>query len=229
MSAPERCEELRGLASELALGIADGQERAGLLDHVADCADCRNELEQLSILADDLLLLAPEHEPPLGFELRALRALQPRPRAARRRRARLVPALAAALVAAAVTAGTLLLAFRDDRQLAGQYRATLARAHGSAFTAAQLRTVAGRPAGTVFLYRGSPSWIMITVEGRYRSRVERAELVSVDGRPISLETFRLGSGSWGGTLPADPKTLHRLRLLAAGGRIVLTAYLPRDW
>ena len=32
------CERLRELAPELALGIADGEERAWALEHLADCA-----------------------------------------------------------------------------------------------------------------------------------------------------------------------------------------------
>ena len=84
MSPSGACDEARDLAGELALGIADGEDRARVLEHAADCPDCRRELERLSVLADELLLLAPEREPPAGFEVRVLRAVQPRP--ARRRR-----------------------------------------------------------------------------------------------------------------------------------------------
>jgi hypothetical protein len=140
-----------------------------------------------------------------------------------------VPALAAASLATAVTAGALLYAFRDDRRLADHYRATLAQAHGSSFTAVQLHTTTGAPGGTLFAYRGTPSWIIVTVTTPYRTTVERAELVSRDGRTIPLPAFRLSSGSWGGALPVDPATIAGLHLLDSDGRPLLLAYLPRSW
>ena len=60
MTADDRCHEIRELAAELALGIADGEDRARVLEHVADCADCRREVESFSAVADELLVLAPE-------------------------------------------------------------------------------------------------------------------------------------------------------------------------
>jgi anti-sigma factor RsiW len=71
------CEQTRGLASELALGIADGAERAAALEHLAGCAECRRAVAELSEVTDELLLRAPEHEPPPGFESRVLAQIQP--------------------------------------------------------------------------------------------------------------------------------------------------------
>ena len=53
------CDQIRDLAPELALGIADGAERASALRHVANCPDCRRVLDELSTVSDELLLLAP--------------------------------------------------------------------------------------------------------------------------------------------------------------------------
>jgi hypothetical protein len=219
------CEETRALAAEVALGIADGADRAGVLEHAAACAECRRELERLTALGDELLLLAPAHEPPPGFELRALRALPSRAQR-RRRLLRPLPAVAAALAAAALTAGGLLLAFRDDRQLAQHYRATLAEAHGSYFGAVRLRDPAGAPAGVLFTYRGSPSWIVITVDPGDRASVAGAELVLRDGRRVPLRRFRLEGGAWGGALPVDPGAIAALHLLSPEGRSALVATLP---
>jgi len=224
MARSERCEETRDLAAEVALGIADGEERARLLEHAAACADCRRELERLSGLADELLVLGPEHEPPAGFELRVLRALRPRPE--RRRWVRAWPAVAAALAAALLTAGGLLLAFRDDRRVADHYRATLAQADGSYFGAIRLHDAAGAPGGSVFIYRGSPSWLVVTVAPPRRASVAGAELVARDGRRIPLPSFRLGGGAWGGTLSIDLEALAAVHLLDRDGRSVLVADLP---
>src|SRR5437867_5785616 len=157
MAGNASCQEIRELTSELALGIADGEDRARVLEHVQDCPECREELEQFTILADELLVLAPEREPPAGFELRTLRALQPSQPKQRWRRPALV--LVAAALASLVTAAGVLYGVRDDRRLASEYRATLAQAHGSSFKAVALQDDTGSNAGNLFVYRGSPSWI----------------------------------------------------------------------
>src|SRR4051794_41957840 len=99
------CEQTRNLAGELALGIADGAERAAALEHLAGCAECRRAVAELSDVTDELLLLAPEREPPPGFESRVLAHLQPAP-ASRPRR----PRPARALLTLAPPAGTALVA-----------------------------------------------------------------------------------------------------------------------
>ena len=58
------CEQVRALAADLAIGNADGQERDAALRHTATCAECRLLVSELSSVVDDLLLLAPSHEPP---------------------------------------------------------------------------------------------------------------------------------------------------------------------
>ena len=66
------CEELRDLAPEIALGTVDGEERAEALRHLATCTECRRVVDQLSEVADELLMLAPVQEPPAGFESRVI-------------------------------------------------------------------------------------------------------------------------------------------------------------
>ena len=46
------CTEFEGVASELALGILYGEERAAALDHVETCRACRRELTLLTDAAD---------------------------------------------------------------------------------------------------------------------------------------------------------------------------------
>jgi hypothetical protein len=225
MAASERCTEVRELATELALGIADGEERALVLEHAANCADCRRELERLSGVADELLALAPEEEAPLGFELGVLRAIEPPVPAHRRPLSRLA-LVAAVLVTAALTAGGMLLGFRDDRQLADQYRAALEHAHGYYFGSSELRDAGGRRAGAVFAYGGDPSWITIAVNPAFRGTVEEAEIVAGDGGRIPLEGFRLEDGVWGGALPLSPRELVAVHLVDRDGRSVLIADLP---
>src|SRR6185437_11471604 len=98
------CARTREALPELALGIADGEQRAVALEHVAGCSDCRRELDELSSLADQLITLAPQREPPAGFENRVLDRLavpQTRRSSARRRLRWLALAVALPAVAAA--------------------------------------------------------------------------------------------------------------------------------
>src|SRR3954463_9399291 len=113
------CEPTRELAAELALGVADGEQRARALRHLAECAECRRAVDELSQVADDLLLLAPEHDPPPGFESAVLARVQPPPAREHitRRHRRVLAPLATAAVAAAATAAIVLHATGDDRGL----------------------------------------------------------------------------------------------------------------
>jgi hypothetical protein len=69
------CARMGQLLPELALGVAAGDERARALGHLARCVPCRSVLESAAAAADALLLIAPEREPPPGFETRVLAGL----------------------------------------------------------------------------------------------------------------------------------------------------------
>jgi len=228
-----RCEEIRDLAPELALGIADGEERAEALRHLSTCGECRRALEQLSQVADELLVLAPVQEPPPGFESQVAKALDLQ-RPPRRRRARwptprwLAPRLGPALAAAAVTAAVLVGVYSDDRQTADRYRDTLAQADGRYFQAERLTDPAGSEGGVVFGYEGSPSWLFVTVDPAHRDAVTSGELVTTDGRTIPLPSFELDRrGSWGGAIPLDVSKVASVRLLGEGPGEVLQADLGK--
>src|SRR5215475_15965457 len=90
MNAEMGCDQVRDLAADLAIGIADGQERDAALRHAATCPSCRRLVSELSSVVDDLLLLAPSHEPPPGFASRTVARISPP--AARGRRLGIRPA-----------------------------------------------------------------------------------------------------------------------------------------
>ena len=220
------CEETRELAAELALGIADGADRARALRHLAECPECRRSVEELSAVVDELLLVAPQHEPPAGFESRVVSRIAP-PRSARRRRRLFLAPVAAAAAAAALAAGIVLGATSGDRRLADQYRQTLAAANGSYFEATRLQDADGRRAGLVYGYRGNPSWIYVDL---YTERAQdyRAELVLTSGRRVPLPTFGLDptTGSAGRAIPVDLEWVARVELVGSQQGDVLTATLP---
>jgi anti-sigma factor RsiW len=224
------CDRTRELAAELALGILDGEQRAQALRHLAECPECRRAVEALTAVTDELLMLAPEREPPAGFESRVLARLQPPPAATRprRRMRRVLAPLAAAAAAAAVATAVVLQTTSDDRRLADHYRATLAAGHGSSFEAARLRAPGEVPAGVVYAYRGATSWIFVVVYGAHRGVAYSAELATTSGRRVALPSFRLDprTGTSGEAIPVDLSTVSSVRLVGPSPGDVLEADLP---
>jgi Putative zinc-finger len=218
------CERMRELAPEVALGTIEGEERAEALRHLATCAECRRAVDRYASVADELLLLAPVHEPPAGFESRVVEAIAPR---RRRRWRRLLVRLGPPIATAAATAIALFAVFNDDRVTADRYRETLAQADGRYFRATPLRDETGADAGVVFGYQGTPSWVFVTVDDRHRDQAATAELITRDRRTVPLPAFALGpGGSWGGALPGNLYDVTAVRLLGEQPGQVLVAEVP---
>jgi Putative zinc-finger len=228
------CEEIRDLAPEIALGIADGEERAEALRHLSTCAECRRVVEQLSQVADELLVLAPAQEPPPGFESRVADATglgrPPRRRLARWLTPRwLAPRLGPALATAVVTAAALVAVYHDDRRTAERYRETLEQAGGQYFQAEPLTDETGARGGVAFGYEGSPSWLLVTVDPKHRDAVTSAELVTREGRTIPLRSLELDpEGSWGGAIPVNLYKVASIRLLGESPGEALQASFPQN-
>lgn len=219
-----RCEQMRMLAPELALGMVNGEERARALDHLTACPSCRREIGHLAAVADELLLLAPSREVPIGFESRAVERMRPElPRSGRRRA--LVPALAVAAALALGAFGSLLVV-DDDLELASRYRETLSIANGKYLSATPLEAPGEARAGTAFGYQGEPSWLFITVEPEHRAGVRGAEIMTRDGARVPLPAFRLhpSTGSWGRELPIELWNVDMVRLRLAGGEALVAEF-----
>src|SRR3954471_18883310 len=180
------CEELNELAPEVALGTIGGEERAEALRRLATCGECRRLVDQLTTVADELLMLAPVQEPPVGFESRAIDALGFRWPPRRRLGRRLLMWLGPPVAAAAATAVALVGVYHDDHVTAERYRSTLEQANGKSFQAEPLRDATGAEAGVAFGYQGNPSWMLVTVDPGHRDEVASAELVTRDRRTIGL-------------------------------------------
>ncbi|MGH9186113.1 MAG: anti-sigma factor family protein, partial [Acidimicrobiales bacterium] len=120
----------------MAIGVASADDRARLLGHLGTCADCATLLGDLSNVVDHIVALAPEHEPPGGFESHVLARLadgrrpgvgQPTAVSSPPNRWRGVALRAAVVVlVAAVAAGVVYQGDASDRRLADRVRATLA-------------------------------------------------------------------------------------------------------
>jgi len=163
MTGEMGCDQVRDLAPELALGIAEGQERVAALSHLSGCPECRQLVSDLSSVGDGLLL-APSREPPRGFESSVLARLD-HPLHERRvlplmRGRRWVAIAAAAVVLGAAVGGlSVYWTTADDRRLADSYQAVLSQGQGAYFLAGPLQGSQGRVgtpcSGTRDVHHGS--------------------------------------------------------------------------
>src|SRR5262249_31889730 len=109
------CDQTSDVASELALDVLAGDERAAALAHLETCASCRHDVAQLTETAEELLLLAPEVEPSSHFESDVLARVDAMSRVAstdeiRRARTRRLRRVTAAVgVAAALVIGIVVV------------------------------------------------------------------------------------------------------------------------
>jgi hypothetical protein len=211
------CLEVRELAPELALGLVSGADRAHALTHLASCTECRMLVEGLSRTADTLLLLAPEAEPPIGFESRAMsRATGGRRRIPRRWVAAVA---AAAVLSSAITGIAMYAAGGQTRSLARQYERVVTAIGGKTLRAAVLRSIDGRVVGKVYAYQGKPSWLFLVVTDRDGTGEYQIELDPITGESIRLAKLRIqaGQGSWASTAAIDIDQLQSVRVIDQTG------------
>ena len=131
------CAEISPALPELALGVLTGRDRVVALAHTESCSPCADELEQLARAADAVVLVAPELEPPVGFEVRLFSRMgvsDDVPTPIRRRRPYVVPGLGGrrggALHRAGRRLGAVVVPDRAYRCCGGRAHARGDRDHG---------------------------------------------------------------------------------------------------
>jgi hypothetical protein len=216
------CADVRAAAAELALGMVSGVERAAALEHLAGCPACRAEVESLADVADALLLLAPQAEPPLGFETRVVDRMAAaglgvshRPR--RRWRLATMAAVAAAVLGVAIGFSGLYERNRGT-SLDREYVNALRVLGGKALLAGRLTTTDGAPTGEVFVYEGHPSWIYVYVSDKTASGPLSVELQWARGAPATVAGLNLvrGHGSLGAHIEWRAGGLQSVRVRGSG-------------
>lgn len=212
------CASVREHAPDLALDILSGGERAEMLDHLAFCAGCQAVVDEYIDVADLLPHLAPDLEPPPGFESRVARAMRPDRRRATRRLVAAVAVAAAAATITSVAAIRVIEADSTDDRVA---------------SAPSLRTVRmmgadGLPVGRVTVSNGSPAALVVSVDyavpdGAYTLEL-RAKHSSAD--EVGTITIADGRGEWSGRAVIPTGTRSTLALVGASGTTVCTADIP---
>jgi hypothetical protein len=202
------CSEVHESAAEFALDILDSPDRAAIAAHLLRCPVCREEITEMQAAANQLLDLVPGTEPPVGFEQRVLDrvgvGVSPL-----RRHLRVVLASAAALIIAVGTALGFTIAG------ASHSRTVLAEA--------ELQQ-AGHDVGEVYLYPGTPDWIVMSVHDAASASRVTCEVMSRDGSMTKLGTFHLvkGQGTWGAEYPAGTNAAM-VYLIGDTGNLVASA------
>ncbi len=225
------CEAIEAELPELALGTLSGRRRVAVLEHVASCARCEGEVEQLSLVADSLLRLAPEVEPPVGFEVRIFDRLgvtppaaddevdEPVPLEAVRRRRRPV-----AIALGAVAASVVALAVGFGAGWWASPRPGAPALTSSAVHVAQLES-STEMSGQVITYASSPPWLLMTVDGPGATGNVTCEVRMADGTEHAVGTFWIekGYGSWAAPLPVSSSQVRSASLVDAHGVTLATA------
>lgn len=204
---PTACERFDANAEDLALGHTTEPLRAELLAHAATCASCRALLDGLVSVTDRLLLLAPEVEPPAGFEGRVMdRLAADTPTAPRQHRRWMLAAAAVILVAGAFVAGW---AITDEQPVD-----------------AAIVDSTGDEVGTVSLVADPVPHVLITVAApRPGPGVRVCELQDGDGtwREVgSWEAADIYSGVWAAGIPDALLDATAMRI-TSDGDVVATA------
>ena len=223
-------DQVQEAAAELALGLLSGPDRADALAHMEGCTSCRTTVEELADVADRMLLLAPETEPPAGFETGVLARIDGKERRRSRPRRLAIAAVAAAFVLGAV-AGAVVMRDRTGSRLDHEYVAALEELDGRALAAARVRVPGGQQVGQVFLYEGAISWLFVTIDDPRASGETDlgVELGFEDGRRVVVPGLHLtaGRGSLGATVELRLRDLDGVRILDPDGRVRYTIERPR--
>lgn len=223
--SPLSCAEVQDLAPEAGLGILNGLERARVLAHLEACPACAGLVEDTAHAADTLLTLAPQIDPPAGFDARLLARQRPLP--ARRRPTRrwalggvVAASTAAALAVVVGVGGGGQSGFRV------QHPAAVAALGGRAIEAAPLQHN-GQEVGQVFVYAGRPSWMFMTVDIDGPPKTVTCEAQTATGDTIALGTFTTSTSywSWGSRVNIAPNSIRTVRLVDSNGATVATATL----
>ena len=216
-----RCEEMRELAAELALGIVEGEERGRALQHLADCPDCRAEGGGALRGGGRAAAAGAAPRGPGGLRVAGARPRccpQPEPRSA-----------GAASPGARAGRGGCSRRLRITLAIVSRRPATTPRITSQTLRAGERQGVRGLSlyggGGSLVghrlqLPRAPPTGCMITVDPGTPRGADRARAGHRRRQPGAAATgsTSIPPGSSGGWIPVDPTSVSVLRLLRRRGR-----------
>jgi hypothetical protein len=217
------CAEVRELAPELALGILSGAERAEVVLHVNGCARCQAYVAELTEAADAIPQLAPEAEPPPGFEAGVLRRLDERERRTRRRWI----AAAVAVAAAAIIVSITLVRVIESNDSTPVAQAPTTQVRPDPVTVAMDGGEGELPAGWAFV--SNHHGVAVSVAYNIPSGRYAVQVTPTRGSPAAIGTIDVvdGRGTWTGHSAEPLRAGARIALVDASGRQVCHGTIPR--
>jgi hypothetical protein len=215
MPPPVTCSDFDTDSAELALGLLTDPRRSALVEHAVACRRCQARLDDLVAVGDRLVLLAPQVDPPAGFETRALSRMGGPVAADLRwaRRSRILTGVAA-LVA------TLALGMLVGRLVSSPGATTVDRV-------AAIHNAAGDVVGDAHLENAPRPHILVSVlRAPTKPGVRTCELQRPDGSWVVVGTWtaeELSTGVWAVAL--DPALLRAqaMRVTNEDGALLATA------
>ena len=216
------CAEVRELAPELALGILGGAERAEVVLHVNGCARCQAYVAELTEAADAIPQLAPEAEPPPGFEARVMHRLGERERRTRRRWI----AAAAAVAASAIIVSITVVRVIESNDTSTVAAPPTSRVPTEPVKVAMEAGVLGLPAGWAFV--NDHHGVAVSVDYGIASGRYAVEVTPKQGAPAAIGTMDVtdGRGSWTGHSDHALRAGSRIALVDTGGNEVCHGTVP---
>lgn len=216
------CEQHQDELSELALGVLTGRDRARVLAHVDSCPRCAEELEQLSHAADAVVQVAPDVEPPVGFEVRLFERMGVTD--VRRRRGVRPPRWAVGALSAA--AGVAALAVGLTVGLSSSPAPT-SSALGQPGVVAAALVEHGTTVGRVTVHGGTHPWMSMMLIDSGAVGTINCVVVTSDGVSHQVGTFEAkdGYGAWVSPLSVKPQNIRSAEVVAPSGTVIATASL----
>jgi hypothetical protein len=205
-----------GRVVALALGELTGRERADALQHLVACRTCRDDVDSLVAVSDEVLLLAPQAEPSAGFESAVLDRFEFAEPERSRARSRVSIVAAVAAVIAFVVAGAVVVGVVAGRE------------EGPALAEAPMITPTGLEVGRAWSTGSDPAWILVSVPswnvwdesagspGEYWVRVELDDGSTTELGPVE---FHGDTGSWAMTTSLATEDIRSVAVVDSTGRV----------
>jgi len=213
------CDAYADDLAELALGALTGRPRAQALSHVESCPHCAEELEQLSRVADAIVQVAPEVEPPVGFEVRLFDRMGVSDRRRLFRPSRWV------LAGVAAAAAALALGLGLTLPSSAPTTATAQAHHGKAISADLVEN--GEAVGHIVAVGGPQPWMSMMLADSTAQGTVDCVVVTKDGVTHHVGTFvaRTGYGAWIAPLHVKPADIRTAEVVSPSGTVIATASL----
>jgi anti-sigma-K factor RskA len=221
----EGCAAYQDELPELALGVLTGRDRARVLAHVETCPHCAEELQQLSRAVDAVVQIAPEVEPPMGFEVRLFERMGVTDELRQRRQRALPRRWVAGALAAAAAVAALAVGLSLGLSSSPAPTQNAAPAHGVVVANLVER---GAVVGRVATHGGANPWMsMMLADSSVRGRVD-CVVVTSDGVSHHVGSFVAtpdGYGAWISPLHVNPRDIHTAEVVSPSGTVLATATL----